>query len=57
MCIRDRHETEQWLKALRQPPDELRPEEQAVLQPIMARLIAHLDQMSIDAVSYTHLSH
>ena len=45
-----KHETEQWLKTLRQPPDELRPEEQAVLQPIMAQLTAHLDQMSIDEI-------
>lgn len=43
-----KHETESLLKALRQPPDELRPEEQAVLQPILERLTAHLDQMSMD---------
>ena len=44
----DRYETERLLKALRHPPDELRPEEQATRQPLVAKLTAHLDQMSMD---------
>ena len=42
-------ETEQ-LKALRHPPDEPLPEEQALMQPVMTRLTAHLDQMSMDEI-------
>lgn len=44
----NRHETEQCLQELRRPPCELRPEEQAALVPIINRLTAHLDQLSMD---------
>ena len=44
----DRHATEQLLQELRNPPCELRPEEQATLAPITSRLTAHLDQLSMD---------
>lgn len=46
----ERYETEQLLKALREPPEELLPEEQALIQPIMAQLTAHLDRMSMDEI-------
>ena len=46
----EKYETEQLLKALRNPPDELLPEEQALMQPVMAQLIVHLDQMSMDEI-------
>ncbi|HRX61972.1 MAG TPA: hypothetical protein P5260_12280 [Candidatus Competibacter sp.] len=44
----DRYATEQLLQELRHPPCVLRPEEQAVLAPMISRLTAHLDQMSVD---------
>ena len=43
-------ETEQWLTALRKPPNGIKPEEIAVLQPIETQLTAHLDQMSLDEI-------
>ena len=46
----EKYETEQLLKVLRNPPDELLPEEQALMQPVMAQLIAHLDLMSMDEI-------
>jgi hypothetical protein len=48
VSVLDRYETERLLKALRHPPDELRPEEQATRQPLVAKLTAHLDQISMD---------
>ena len=44
----DRHTTEELLQGLQNPPCELRPEEQLQLAPIVSRLTAHLDQMSMD---------
>lgn len=44
----DRHATEQLLQELRDPPCELRSEEQVELAPIFNRLTAHLDQMSME---------
>lgn len=44
----DRYATEQLLQELRHPPCVLRPEEQAALAPMISRLTAHLDQMSVD---------
>ncbi|AFL72856.1 hypothetical protein Thivi_0814 [Thiocystis violascens DSM 198] len=46
----DRHATEELLKTLRGPPDELLPSEKAMLDPVMAALTAHLDQMSMDEI-------
>jgi hypothetical protein len=46
----DKDKTQQLLKALHQPPDEVRPEERAILQPIRMQLTAHLDQMSLDEI-------
>jgi Mg/Co/Ni transporter MgtE len=46
----DKDKTQQRLKALHQPPDEVRPEERAILQPIRMQLTAHLDQMSLDEI-------
>ena len=46
----DRHATEELLKALRSPPDELLPSEKAMVDPVMAALTAHLDQMSMDEI-------
>lgn len=45
-----RPETEQWLKSLRNPPDNAKPDELSVLQPIESQLTAHLDQMSMDEI-------
>jgi hypothetical protein len=44
----DRYATEQLLQELHHPPCVLRPEEQAALAPMISRLTAHLDQMSVD---------
>ena len=46
----DKDQTQRLLQALRHPPDELRPEERAILQPITTQLTAHLDQMSLDEI-------
>jgi len=46
----DKDKTQQLLKALHQPPDEVGPEERAILQPIRMQLTAHLDQMSLDEI-------
>ncbi|MEI6414682.1 MAG: hypothetical protein WCP34_10555, partial [Pseudomonadota bacterium] len=46
----NRHETERLLKNMDTPPCELLPEEQAAMTPTRARLIAHLDQMSMDDI-------
>ena len=45
-----RLETEQWLKSLRNPPDDAKPDELSVLQPIETQLTAHLDQMGMDEI-------
>ncbi len=43
-------ETERWLKSLRSPPDDAKPDELSVLQSIATQLTAHLDQMSMDEI-------
>ena len=43
-------ETERWLKSLRNPPDDAKPDELSVLLPIEVQLTAHLDQMSLDEI-------
>ena len=44
----DRHATEQLLKLFRNPPCELRADEQAQMVPVADQLTGHLDQMSVD---------
>jgi hypothetical protein len=44
----DHHATEQLLKLFRNPPCELRADEQAQMVPVADRLTGHLDQMSVD---------
>ncbi|MEB4593564.1 hypothetical protein VSS37_21480 [Candidatus Thiothrix sp. Deng01] len=43
-------ETERWLKSLRNPPQDAKPDELSVLQPLETQLTAHLDQMSMDEI-------
>jgi hypothetical protein len=45
-----RHETEQILKKLHNPPDELRKDEKVLLEQIEVDLTAHLDQMSMEEI-------
>jgi hypothetical protein len=45
-----RHETNQWLNTLRNPPLEATPDELKCLQPIEILLTLHLDQMSIEEI-------
>lgn len=45
-----RPETERWLKSLRNPPDDAKPDELSVLQPIETQLTAHLDQMGMEEI-------
>ncbi|MBK5965273.1 hypothetical protein CCR95_14545 [Thiocystis minor] len=46
----DRHATDDLLKALRGPPDALSPAEQALVEPVISALTAHLDRMSMDDI-------
>ena len=46
----DLHTTEQLLKVVRNPPCELLPQEQVAVEPVMASLTAHLDQLSVDEI-------
>jgi hypothetical protein len=50
MTALSKAETEQWLTALRKPPNGIKPDEIAVLQPVETQLTAHLDQMSLDEI-------
>jgi hypothetical protein len=45
-----RHETEQILKKLYNPPDELRKDEKVLLEQIEVDLTAHLDQMGMEEI-------
>ncbi len=45
-----KHETEQLVKALNNPPAELKIEEQKALQEIENQIILHIDQMSMDEI-------
>jgi hypothetical protein len=45
-----RPETERWLKSLRNPPDDAKPDELSVLRPIETQLTAHLDQMGMEEI-------
>jgi hypothetical protein len=45
-----KHETEQILKALQSPPEELLADEHALLQQIEIELTAHLDRMGMDEI-------
>ena len=44
----DAHTTERLLEQVRTPPCELRPEEQSQVVPIVLRLTAHLDRLTLD---------
>lgn len=44
----DAHTTERLLERVRTPPCELRPEEQSQVAPIVLRLTAHLDRLTLD---------
>ena len=46
----DLHRTEQHLKVVRNPPCELLPQEQMAVEPVLANLTAHLDQLSVDEI-------
>ena len=46
----DLRTTEQLLKTLRSPPCELLPQEEAVIEPVLTSLTAHLDQLSVDEI-------
>lgn len=46
----DQPTTERLLKTVREPPDELRAQEQDTIAPVVAALTAHLDQMSVDGI-------
>lgn len=45
-----KHETECLLKELRTPPVELTMEEQAIIEPVLLRLMERLDQISLDEI-------
>ena len=46
----DRFETEQYLKELRNPPVDLVHEERTDVEPILTRLMTHLDHISMDEI-------
>lgn len=48
----DQPTSERLLKSARQPPAELRTEEQNAVAPIVASLTAHLDRMSVDEIMH-----
>lgn len=50
ITVLSKSETEQWLKSLRNPPDDAKSDELLVLQPIETQLTAHLDQLSLNEI-------
>ena len=46
----NQQETERLIKELRTPPVELTMEEQAIIEPVLSRLIERLDQISLDEI-------